>query len=1715
LLGPFKYLDFQNGSLCLRYDTDPVPEDSWPWDAIYLHKNPLTLIGICHCPSESDLSDAYTEFLSVKSKFPKVLASRCFAFEPMESQFDSLDRPDLILFPNQDVLHLRFYLSTIVSDIATTMLESFEAKANDMYRWPPLMSNMDAADPEILENSSGPKWQTARREKHFADLSLLAGSPVDASEHYRAAHDGCQNHSDWVWAAASLEGTAAAIFAEDELKGGSEYSSDVVDMLEQAGKLHAKRPMNHQLRVENLFRLATFHVACNAPSEVSECLLRVQDLARQSSALFQITVLTDSAVLLSGQRLHRKAGFVLRMVAELYRELRNFDAACRVLELVAFKFNMLQLHESLKSAGLHAGGPNSEQQQKSIIRAGDAKADTFAEMQRKWERGRGLSRRWVEVQKDVLDDLIDVARQSGDLFRAAVYTVHLLQTLHPWLERSSQRHLAADLFTMTRSLPLNTTVDTTGIPELLAVHPVPLQGDKAIHSGPATVSRSFERQTASKVFLFTPSKSEKDVKSKVLNFPVGEVVHFEVHLANPLAFELVIQRIAVSTSGALFEAFPETITLAPSTKSHRILLSGKPLEAGTFSVRGCHIRVFNMSFEHRVTELGIGLPPKQLDLNSHPLLNFYSDAQLPQEQSYTVPWQSQETLFSPESRSASLASLRIPQSMQSPRATSLSDVAESHSDSMLSSKLAPFTPAQSALNPYLSFANSDMSGGGRSSSRDSSTGLTSQVDLGLHPSFHWEQAAGDGAGLSLLGPHPSLRRGDTFSASHENDTSTSHDDESRASGSSTALTTLELREAAQRPRCNVSKLVVTPQIPKLVLRFEYNGNNEGDIFIGETRQMYLFLQNVGDVEIDDVAIAMTELRHAHMKQVPAHLIRDGFGLDPNQSSDSDIDSGSDSDDSIGDDDNEDSGSGSLRHVDSHGATPSPPADNNSRRHTTKSQTASRMDEIFRTNDWRGNRHGKNSARSHNAHDEEEFCYSSVGYGERPLVRWSVNRVHRLLPIPPGKTRKLPVFFAAQPVCYGVEVSIKYASSPIKLCAAGDSDMDIKCPATAVPESVQSMHHRIVSQSIQWNVSNGLVVRAVDICPFFVASEHDRFRDIRHNQLPPPAKHRASSSSTSPRPDAGSSMLKPTNAESPLATLSPKGSRPSSSSSSYVFAGIGNDPSEHDDAKRIASDVSDGVSASYIGFLPPDNGAGDECMLILDVENTANTSFRLLCSLRGDGSRMQGVFVEKLCSKRVLLPIRRFQFGQYSRALRLLALDPAPAEHNSQQSLGLLTSCKAAFFSQIQLTWVSSDNTRGRLLLRTPGSLNVPAGAGTVGPQHSAAEDMQTEAVDRLITAQKLHSLMPDRFVFQFSLSGLTRPEMTRLARQYVNTATTPTNNHNSAFRLATVPDSPAVSAERKRHCDTLARVDSKSPSPSLSPSPLPSSSPPSSSSSSKLESVARRLDMDTAASTLERGGNATVLTSVSALALASMSESPDIEPAATLSQQDSQVLAVHLDTDDEPQLNIGPISAASRKFCNPIGSSVSTVGVHPPMISSANQVMMQPSRMFESDMAKSISSSPSPFARRAMRRYSFQQGISPFAAGMGSPMSLPLSGTITPSSSIQSGLSRSSLPTLHNRRSSALMAASQGAVCELNNNCYPVGKFLPIFISITNRSAVDAVNLDLMIRPYQETINGGFDTNLQHKFLWIGALAVSTTVSAEFGLFVYSSIAVCFVCRDC
>lgn len=149
----------------------------------------------------------------------------CLGFEPRADQTE-IESTEFKMIPNQDEEHINFYvkhllLIDLVAPILARLNSQYEAMSEILDKADSALSgnstslpnpttplDSDAAGEEKMGlglSSKKRRRRAARLRKQYADLALLAGSPLDALPLYSAALEACKSVSDWEWAAAATE----------------------------------------------------------------------------------------------------------------------------------------------------------------------------------------------------------------------------------------------------------------------------------------------------------------------------------------------------------------------------------------------------------------------------------------------------------------------------------------------------------------------------------------------------------------------------------------------------------------------------------------------------------------------------------------------------------------------------------------------------------------------------------------------------------------------------------------------------------------------------------------------------------------------------------------------------------------------------------------------------------------------------------------------------------------------------------------------------------------------------------------------------------------------------------------------------------------------------------------------------------------------------------------------------------------------------------------------------------------------------------------------------------------------------------------------------------------------------------------------------------------------------------------------------------------------
>ncbi|KAK9837091.1 hypothetical protein WJX81_002340 [Elliptochloris bilobata] len=242
---PFKFLPWKNGALHFRFiPVDKAQQGSVLAD-LHKHRNVLGVIGLCHCPSVRSIGASYEEFEQLCRAYPEAFTLRCFAFQPSDKQVeeDKTDKKHLLMFPPAPAPAEDGGLQSLESHAEVVMLDFAASLLAELERWmltaSPAMVDLssfcDTSDKFVAPTSvveevqrrlhTDEEMQRKRRygrlQKAMGDISLLAGSPSDAADHYATALELARTSSDAVWAGAALEGIASAKVLDACLSSGA------------------------------------------------------------------------------------------------------------------------------------------------------------------------------------------------------------------------------------------------------------------------------------------------------------------------------------------------------------------------------------------------------------------------------------------------------------------------------------------------------------------------------------------------------------------------------------------------------------------------------------------------------------------------------------------------------------------------------------------------------------------------------------------------------------------------------------------------------------------------------------------------------------------------------------------------------------------------------------------------------------------------------------------------------------------------------------------------------------------------------------------------------------------------------------------------------------------------------------------------------------------------------------------------------------------------------------------------------------------------------------------------------------------------------------------------------------------------------------------------------------------------------------------------------
>ncbi|KAI8576610.1 hypothetical protein K450DRAFT_255841 [Umbelopsis ramanniana AG] len=211
---------------------------------------------------------------------------------------------------------------------------------------------------------------------------------------------------------------------------------------------------------------------------------------------------------------------------------------------------------------------------------------------------------WPELQIEVLRECITVSEALPDYTSMLRYTTILLRKMYKYISKDEQIRLASTIQRIVaagkKAGHVDSNINYWGVDLVKSIEAVKPIARKAVSP------HSVKREVAVTVsdgdpFIYNPFSNKKLPSHRHTVLVTNEFTEFKVLLSNPFGFDLELQSISLSTSGAAFEPTIASTTI-PANASLTIRLTGTPKEAGKMIIKGCHIKIAGFSEQEFLME---------------------------------------------------------------------------------------------------------------------------------------------------------------------------------------------------------------------------------------------------------------------------------------------------------------------------------------------------------------------------------------------------------------------------------------------------------------------------------------------------------------------------------------------------------------------------------------------------------------------------------------------------------------------------------------------------------------------------------------------------------------------------------------------------------------------------------------------------------------------------------------------------------------------------------------------------------------------------------------------------------------------------------------------------------------------------------------------------------------------------------------------------------
>ncbi|DBA86334.1 TPA: hypothetical protein ACH3X2_005568 [Trebouxia sp. C0005] len=688
---PLKSFPWKTGAMHFRFLPEEMATKASPLASLHVHRRVLGVIGILHCPAAKDFEKAYSHFQQLCRAFPEAFTLRCFAFEPSDEQVDSSTsrKDNMVMFPpvtTGGVEVLVGHSEVVMCDFAACLLAELErwmlnaspamidlnsfADTSDYFTAPTSaleeVSKRLYTDEELVR-----KKRYGRLQKALADISLLAGSPADAQDHYITAAELCRVSNDWLWTAAALQGLANAKVLEACLSTGAMRNTRVPTL--------PKSPLSPDKRIARLQAEETSSATSSAASrgsshfgghqfwgalqntglerEVRGIMMEAKAAAKRKGA-FVMMVEQDLmlARFLAGLYSHKARREVSELVSSMVEaggalplpedRLLTIMEAAQVIGLVgSSRKRTLMLWQAVElSRMMQRPDLATLQIARKALEPPDDPLEQDTENQG-WQKAgpvqSGVPRHWGSVRCGCIEGVLATAILAGqhpDVWDAAGL---LLREHYKELPTARQVSLLETLAAAASQMAqTDKTRPGAGPPPLLflqralppAEHLRPQHLNLFIAKTPAESAIGTKSPFIFNAFAAREEQARPRTQEGPAEWVCGETASVDILIQNPTSVTLRIERMtleaehtqdpavapadhrAPSQTPPTWRGHPVQMQLPPKTGPVKVTLAGVPLVKGFFIMTGCRMTFLGVTWlqpwSHKPLTFG-----KQLQMN--------------------------------------------------------------------------------------------------------------------------------------------------------------------------------------------------------------------------------------------------------------------------------------------------------------------------------------------------------------------------------------------------------------------------------------------------------------------------------------------------------------------------------------------------------------------------------------------------------------------------------------------------------------------------------------------------------------------------------------------------------------------------------------------------------------------------------------------------------------------------------------------------------------------------------------------------------------------------------------------------------------------------------------------------------------------------------------------------------------------------------------------